>query len=354
MGSRYAFCFTSYRTNAAHLRTLMGRPEGVQYLVWQLEMCPDTKRVHVQGYVELEDTKKTTRVSKLKKIFQDEQLHVEARKGTQEQAIAYCTKDETRLRPHEAKEIPHEYLGFHIFGEPHKDMKQGKRKDIDSIVAMIRSGCTADEVLDTNAALYIRSYKAFNDLISKQAINRRSNKPMVIVVQGPPGVGKTTWAIRMASESGEAFHLQTSSNNGNEWWTGYSGQPIIILDDSGAGPLKLVSWLQLCDAVPMILETKGGGEQCHASTIIVTTNTPLEEWYPNQPLDRRQAAWRRIDHYIVMGRTIGGVGQVLLAHNGTYNVLCAINQPEFADIQLEQQKVSLTFCILHVTKYYIL
>lgn len=87
-------------------------PKGwdVQYVVWQLEEGAEGTR-HFQGYVELA---KTTRLAAMKKL--NSKAHWEPRQGTQEQAIAYCKKDDTRVAG------PWEKGG---------KKEQGKRSDLD-------------------------------------------------------------------------------------------------------------------------------------------------------------------------------------------------------------------------------
>jgi len=64
-----------------------------RYLVWQEEVCPDTGRIHWQGYVEFF---RSQRMAAVKKIFGDT-VHVEPRRGTAQEADDYCSKDDTRL-----------------------------------------------------------------------------------------------------------------------------------------------------------------------------------------------------------------------------------------------------------------
>lgn len=63
----------------------------VKYVAWQLEKGEEGTP-HLQGYVELH---KTARITGLKKI--NGQAHWEIRMGTQEQAIAYVEKEDTRV-----------------------------------------------------------------------------------------------------------------------------------------------------------------------------------------------------------------------------------------------------------------
>lgn len=66
-----------------------------QYMCYQIEKCPQTKRLHVQGYLEL---KKQTAFNQVKMMFSPCKVHLEQRRArTNQKAIAYCTKAETRV-----------------------------------------------------------------------------------------------------------------------------------------------------------------------------------------------------------------------------------------------------------------
>jgi len=64
---------------------------GVKFLVYQKEQG-DKGTPHLQGYVQFEKPK---RLSGCKKV--DPTAHWEARMGTHEEAVNYCTKKDTRI-----------------------------------------------------------------------------------------------------------------------------------------------------------------------------------------------------------------------------------------------------------------
>lgn len=64
--------------------------------VFQLETCPDTKRLHVQIYVELRVKERLTYLQAWSNSLQY-LCHWEKRKGSAKEAISYCSKRETRL-----------------------------------------------------------------------------------------------------------------------------------------------------------------------------------------------------------------------------------------------------------------
>jgi len=66
-----------------------------QYMVYQVECCPTTKRDHIQGYLEL---KSQTRFNQVKQMFAPCVVHLEGRKAKSAiPAINYCKKEETRV-----------------------------------------------------------------------------------------------------------------------------------------------------------------------------------------------------------------------------------------------------------------
>lgn len=124
MYNRYRnYCFTAF------IEPNIINKDDIQYYIYQTEKCPSTNKIHYQGYIEF---KKLMSYKMIKELFNDSTIHLEPRKGTQEQAINYCKKCDTR------ESLPV------VFGVP---KRQGQRTDLDSIYEGIESGMTAKELL---------------------------------------------------------------------------------------------------------------------------------------------------------------------------------------------------------------
>ena len=102
---------------------------NIDYGIFQLERGGLDGRLHYQGYIEI-STK--TSMGKVKKLFDINFIHLEIRRGTQQQARDYCQKHDTRV------DGPWEY------GTPHK---AGKRNDIEEMYDDIEEGFTLKEIL---------------------------------------------------------------------------------------------------------------------------------------------------------------------------------------------------------------
>lgn len=147
------WCFTAWTCPYANLNEAHTE-KVLRYAVFQQEVCPSSGLDHFQGYIEL--IKPMNMQSLKDQVFCDPKVHLEVRKGTQEQAIAYCTKTETRKTyDHEeeldctcdyqddsssnSSNIPACPFGPWHIGEP-QSQEQGHRSDLDSIYEAIEQG----------------------------------------------------------------------------------------------------------------------------------------------------------------------------------------------------------------------
>ena len=125
----------------------------VKYLSYQKERGEDGTE-HYQGYIELH---KKQRLSGVRKQF-SKTSHWETRKGTQEQAIAYTQKEDTRID------------GPWVKGEPHvrnANGTQGTRTDLEEACAIAaEEGLRA--VMRKHPAAYVK-YHAGMEKVARQA-----------------------------------------------------------------------------------------------------------------------------------------------------------------------------------------
>ncbi len=91
MSRRRSWCFTKWEDlEEFQARYAESRGhDGISYICWGEEICPESGRDHLQGYVEF-----TSAVSlrQCKLRLEDRTVHVEPRGGTQQEAIVYCQK----------------------------------------------------------------------------------------------------------------------------------------------------------------------------------------------------------------------------------------------------------------------
>lgn len=87
--------WTLFVENDEDFADFLKEGDVIKFAVWQLERCPDTGNLHLQGYAEL---RSPMRLAAFKRALGDDRAHVEVRRGSAAQAIAYCEKPESRVR----------------------------------------------------------------------------------------------------------------------------------------------------------------------------------------------------------------------------------------------------------------
>ena len=226
--------------------------KDVKYVVWQME-CNGTP--HFQGYVEW---LKPKRLSACKKICP--RAHWEVRKGTQDEAIAYCKKEDTRI------EGPWE------LGE--KGPGQGKRSDLDTIGLKIISGTPINEIAKEHPGTFMQYGRGMRDLAMVTQGKYNHDDVRGVWYWGAPGTGKS----RKAREEYPEAYLKSQ----NKWFDGYAGEKEIILDDlDKLGGDKLGHHLKIwADRYACTAEVKGATINLQHRVFVITSNYHPDTMWP--------------------------------------------------------------------------
>lgn len=246
-----------------------------RYVIYQEEVG-ENGTPHLQGYIEF---KRQMRLSALKKMLPT--AHWEPRRGTQEEAITYCTKVETRV------------AGPYEMGT--KTKGQGERTDIRTAYEALRAGSSMASILDTHTEVFFKYQRGL--MAAKLVLDkpRDSTRPKdVYYLYGPPGVGKSRMASEMAPT---AFRKSPNS----KWFDGYDGELDLILDDLTSGWFTWSSLMQILDRYGTQVETKGGSRQLLCDRVIITSNKRPWDLYQSKDGVTKHpiaALLRRISHYL--------------------------------------------------------
>lgn len=261
--------------------------DEMHYLTYQREVG-ENGTPHFQGYCEF---KKQKRMAAAKALLGGTTVHIEQRRGTQQEAIAYCHKDDTRASGAEIVE----------FGTP-KANKQGQRTDLEGFRDAVRSGKRKRDLLDDHITVIAKYPKLYNDL--QQHPPKRDNPPQVILHYGDTGLGKSRTVYDAHLDSGELY--VTPLSNGTTWYDGYDGHKFALLDDfaGSASHMNLTSLLRLLDRYPIQVPTKGGHGWFFPEVIYVTTNIHPVDWYTWTKREKQyKALQRRFTSVVLFGGT---------------------------------------------------
>ncbi len=220
--------------------------DGVRYLCYGVETCPETNRKHHQGWTQFE---KPVSLASAKLRLGLPRAHFEIMRGSCEQADRYSAKDGEVFR-----------IGEYI--------QMGQRTDIDEIRVLLAGGSSTLDVAEANFPLWCRFRQSFYTY-QQLCLGRSANpyRPLrVFLLAGRTRCGKTRLALKYASYIIGGSQLQ--------WWDGYTGQKCICIDDyADQGD---VGWLlRLLDGHKLRLPVKGAHTWALWDTVFVTTNLPV-------------------------------------------------------------------------------
>ncbi len=255
--------------------------ETMDYLVYQEEIGEEGN-YHLQGYCEF---KNKISLNPAKQLLGGTTVHIEARRGTQEQAIAYCKKDDTRLPSSE----PYEY------GVP---KLQGKRNDLVAFKEDVQAGKRKRELVDDHLSVMAR-YPKLYDLINYKRPEREEPVDVTLLI-GPTGLGKTRYVYDRYKDD-EELYIQPLSN-GTTWWDSYDGHKYVLMDDfaGAASHMTLTCLLKLLDRYPSLVPTKGSHTWFFPTHIYVTTNILPRDWYKWEKRgEQYKALARRFTHTLL-------------------------------------------------------
>jgi len=233
---------------------------------------------HLQGAIVLN---KQMRFSAIKKIPGLERAHIERMMGTDRDSLKYCSKEDPD--PFTRGELSDNY--------------QGKRNDLLAAVEAIKANPNIEALCkesDEFSSMYIKYCKGITQFSSLME-SSRVGPPTVLWIYGPTGSGKT----RSAMEFGMATDMSMWISSGSlQWFDGYRGQRIAILDDLRSGHCKFSFLLRLLDRYPFSVPIKGSFANWKPDVIIITSPLSPREMFDLKREGDIAQLERRITHLV--------------------------------------------------------
>lgn len=225
---------------------------------------------HIQGFIQLGTR---CRLSTVKTLPGLQRAHLEARRGTVQQAIEYCQKEGE----------------YEEFGSPNG---QGKRSDLAAVKESIDSGASTEELWEGHFSSMVRYEKAFKRYKSISARRDPNSAPEVYVLWGSTGTGKSRFS-RLVDPG-----LFSVPDVTLKWWDGYEDQKTILFDDFDGKECTVANFLRFTDRYDVQVPIKGGFTPLLATRIWITSNTSPDDWFPNELQVKRDAVRRRLTRVV--------------------------------------------------------
>lgn len=211
--------------------------------------------------------------------------HIEPRQGTVAQAVAYVTKEDTRV----ADEIPL------AKGEIRTSDEKGRRSDVERVrAAILEEGRSVDDVLlnlpeAARMPRYVSELAAARD---RQAARGAERDVAVTYVYGEPGAGKTRWVY----DTHEDVYRVT---NYHHPFDAYDGQQVLVFDEF-AGQLDIQMMNNLLDRYPLDLPARYRDRPARYTEAVIVSNLAPWDVYVWEPAVIRRAFARRLGRVLLM------------------------------------------------------
>nr|QXP07690.1 MAG: replication associated protein [Arizlama virus] len=230
---------------------------------------------HLQGAVVLNTRRQ---FNSLKKMIGFARAHIEPMLGTPEDSVKYCTKEDKNA-----------FMKGSV--EP------GKRNDIHDAINKLKTAISITDLVTKDDDFAATFVKYPNGLTSyrNQLEAKRQGPPTVFWIYGETGTGKTRSSVEWAEARGLDYWM---SLGGLQWFNGYDGEPVAILDDFRTGHCKFSFLLRLLDRYRFSVPYKGGFRNWAPKIIFVTAPLPPREMFDLKKEGDVQQLERRITHMV--------------------------------------------------------
>jgi len=230
---------------------------------------------HLQGAVVLNNQRQ---FNSLKKMLGFKRAHIEHMKGTPHDSVVYCSKEDKDPFMKGAYE-------------------PGRRTDIHSAIDKLKTAVSVTDLVlkdDDFAATFIKypnGLTAYRNMFEA----KRVGPPTVFWIYGETGTGKTRSSVEWAERRGLDYWM---SLGGLQWFNGYDGEPVAILDDFRTGHCKFSFLLRLLDRYKFSVPYKGGFRNWAPKVIFITAPLPPREMFDLKKEGDIQQLERRITHLV--------------------------------------------------------
>lgn len=277
--------------------------KGLLYFCFCDEEGDECKTRHTHVFFVLRNPCTAERVNKLFPNFHRERMN-----GTCADNRAYILKDGEKFNKQpdgsyhytDSSGKDHDGINFSDTFEEEGEMPQehqGKSKDADKIVDMLKNGASNIEIVDAVSS----AYKELDKIERVRSMYRDAEfasswRDMEVTYMfGKTGSGKTRSVMDKYGYS-NCYRVTDYKHP----FDTYDGQDVLIFEEFRGG-LKHGDMLNYLDGYPLLLPCRYFNRQACFTRVFILTNIPPDSQYLNVDMESREAFFRRIHKVIEFG-----------------------------------------------------
>lgn len=290
--------------------------KGALCAVLQIERCPNTQQLHLQGCVVYKSPRAWRSVRSYTAFVECEDFktaHVEPARS-QAQALNYCRKEESRW-------FGPLYLN-QVQVEERCQGRQGKRTDLELACELIQQGKPMHLLATRHASTYVKFHQGLSKLAGVLARPVPWRPVDCFLFYGPTLTRKTTrfwnaYMPRNAQGDPDIDGDQAAPRDITEvysaadfpWFSLYdpTEHTTLLIDDGDWSKIKPARVLTLLQGRPTLASTKGGHIQPTWNRVFVCDNHHPSEWWPKINPLHLEALTRRFKVIIRFEATALGI-----------------------------------------------
>lgn len=248
--------------------------QRMKFLIYETECCPQTGRMHLQGYMR---TARKIRMSGAKALLHHS-CHLEIAKGSEEDNIAYCSKTGIGLTKEGVANLQ---AGI-----------QGSRTDLRQATDDIANGATARDIAINYPGLYVRYHQGLEALIrAREPTPPISREIRCFLLWGETGVGKSH---RARTTFPQAYIVSP----GRDPFGGYKNESTIIFEEWSHHDWPIREMNRYLDKWTSPISSRYFNKTTSWTTVLILTNQNPANCYVLEEPALRAAFMRRITNVI--------------------------------------------------------
>lgn len=288
--SKRHFIFTIY-SNETHFVTedtddVLKLEGSINYLAYQLERCPTTERLHLQGYIQLNNKSRYSAIQKLGGYWQTAHFK---EVGVDNGASTYGMKEDTRIN------------GPWQHGEK-RENHPAKTSKMKEMIEIIKEGGSIVTCFEKDMEFVSVNKRKVENAIELYRMLKRSKEEIdVPELKSLPN----TWGLEMPVENKKKRHYwiwSTAPSRGKTAFTNFlkktgfaqeielvdkcsemdDRRKILVIDEYNNAKLTISEINKICDGTKTFDVKYGKPISIRDALVIVTSNGSISDLYPNK------------------------------------------------------------------------